>query len=400
MQRPLPVLTVPSNMQEDLVDLLDFTRIGELYGKLREDPLGGGRSSVILPFVSRSAARGHIRAVRDRGVSFNYLLNASCLDNSEFTRQGRRRIERAVRFVVDSGADTVTVMIPMLVEIIKKLEPSLKVSISTMAGVDSPEMAAYFEGLGADRITLSVTDVNRDFPRLAAIRKRVKLHLQVIANLECLRGCPFTRYHANLNSHASQEWHPSGGLVVDYCYLSCSILRLSQPAHFMMAGWIRPEDQQVYADAGIDSIKLVNRAMTSQQIAFVTRAYTAARHDGNLLELFAHPTNNMAYVKKDPLSAARYLLKPHRLNVLKLARSRDLFHWPMPQVDNRELSGFIDQFVKGRCNMAVCGTGCRYCFDWADRVFRMEPGAREKALAHLTDFREQLLTGSLFRWGK
>jgi len=396
-QQRLPRLSVPSNMQADLIDLLDFSRIGELYGKLREDPLGGGRSSIILPKVSAGQARRHVRAVRDKGVSFNYLLNASCLDNTEFTRQGRRRIEKALSYVVKLGADVVTVTIPMLVELVKKLEPQLTVSVSTMAGVDSPEMAAFFEGLGADRITLSVTDVNRDFARLSQIRSRVKLKLQVIANLECLRGCPFTRYHANLNSHASQEWHPSGGLVVDYCYLSCSILRLSQPAHFMMAGWFRPEDQHHYARAGMDSIKLVNRGMTSRQIALVAAAYARARHDGNLLELFAHPTNNLAYTKRDPFAAARYLLKPLRINVFKLAASRDLFHWPMPVVDNASLEGFIDQFVQGRCSMAKCGTGCRYCFDWADRVFTMSPEARKSALDRLTAFRAQLIDGGLFR---
>jgi len=394
----LPLLCIPSNLQDDLVDLVDFSRVSEAYGKLREDPLGGGRSSVVLPSVSARQARRHIRAIRDKGVSFNYLLNTSCLDNLEFTRKGRRRIEKAIGFAVDAGADVITVAIPHLLEIIKKVAPGIKVSISTMAGVDSAEMASFFEGLGADRITLSVTDVNRDFSRLAAIRSRVSLELQVIANLECLRGCPFTRYHANLNSHASQQGHVSGGLVIDYCYLSCSIARLDDPSLFFMAGWIRPEDQHHYGRVGIDTIKLVNRAMTSEQIAHIVAAYTREKYDGNFLDLFSHPTNNLAYTQRNIFQTAKFLLKPAKINVLKLARYADMFHWPKPFVDNRRLDGFIDYFVNGHCNIETCAGGCKYCMEWAGREFKMDDNDRRRALATLQEFKGKLIGGDLFRY--
>ncbi len=395
---PLPSLCVPSNMQPDLVDKLNFSRITEVYGKLQSDPLGGGRPSVILPSVSKRQAVRHIRAVRDNGVDFNYLLNATCLDNQEFTRQGRKRIEAALKFAVDAGANAVTVSIPMLVEIIKALEPSMKVNISTMVGVDSPEMASYFEGLGADRITLSVTSVNRDFERLAEIRKRVGINLQVIANLECLRGCPFSRYHGNLNAHSSQSNHPSGGFVIDYCYLSCSILRLEDPAHFLMAGWIRPEDQHYYAELGIDSLKLVNRAMDSDTIAFIVDRYTAGRHDGNLYDLFSHPTNNLAYQNKKPWDGLKYMFKPARANLLKLARYKDMFRWERPTIDNRALDGFMEHFVKNRCHVDRCGEGCRYCHNVAARVFEMDPEARNNALSTLKEFKSLLVNGKLFQY--
>ena len=395
----LPNLCVPTNLQEDLVDKLDFSRITEVYGKLQEDPLGGGRSSVILPNVSRKQLKRHIQSVRSRGASFNYLLNTTCLDNIEFTRQGRRLIEKTIAFVVEAGADAVTVSIPHVMEIIKRLEPTLRVGISTMTGVDSAEMAGHYESLGADRITLSVTDVNRDFDRLRAIRRQFSGELQIIVNLECLRGCPFTRYHGNLNSHASQSWHASGGLVIDYCYLSCSILRLEDPGYFLKAGWVRPEDQHHYAAMGIDTVKLVNRAMTSDHIAKIVEAYTQARYDGNFLDLFSHPTNNLAYTKRDSLSALRYLFKPARINVLKLMKYKDMFHWPMPYIDNRALDGFIDFFVDGKCKPGLCEDKCRYCFDAAKRAFTMNEADRQDALARLREFKDLLISGELFRYG-
>jgi collagenase-like PrtC family protease len=400
MTRPelKPPLSVPSNLQPDLLDRLDLSRVGELYGQAKDDPLGGGRSSLIVPNVSLRQARRHIREVRDRGLSFNYLLNTTCLDNLEFTRAGRAMIERAIRFAADSGADRVSVSIPHLLELVKRLAPSLKVSVSTMAGVDSPEMAAQFERLGADRITLSVTDVNRDFRRLREIRARFSGELQILANLECLRGCPYTRYHANLNSHASQAWHPSGGLVVDYCFLSCSMLRLEEPGHLMMAGWIRPEDQHYYAAAGIDSLKLVNRTMTSERIAAIVQAYTRGRHEGNLLDLFSHSTATLAYKEKDLVRALKHLFKPARINVFKLAKYKDLFAWPAPFIDNGSLDGFLDFFVEGRCRPEGCGRQCRYCFDWAAKVVEMDEEVRRPALERLKEFKRLLMSGELFEY--
>jgi len=388
-------------MQEDLLEKLgklDLSRVTQVYGKLQEDPLGGGRSSVILPRVPAAAAKRHVREIRERGISFNYVINATCLDNVEFTRAGRRMIDKAIGFVVDLGADSITVSIPHLMEIVRKVAPHLKVGISTMAGVDSPEIAGYLEGLGADRITLSVTDVNRDFARLAGIRSRFSGELQVLGNLECLRGCPFAKYHGNVNSHSSQTGHASGGFVIDYCYLSCSILRLAEPANFIMAGWIRPEDQHYYSAVGIDSLKLVSRAMTSDQIALIVSAYTKARYDGNLLDLFSHPSTNLAYAKRDTLSVLKYMFKPGKVNLLKLAKYRDMFRWPRPVIDNRDLDGFIDYFVRGRCRVEECGRKCRYCFDTAARVFRMDEDERRAALARLEEFKGLLIGGGLFRW--
>jgi len=398
MAGPLP-LCVPSNLQEDLLDLLDLTRVREVYGKLQEDPLGGGRSSLILPRVSRRMAARHIRSFRDRGISFNYLLNATCMDNREFTRQGRRQIEDTLAFALDCGADVVTVSIPFLLELTRALHPGLRVAVSTMTGVDSPEMAAYFQKLGADRITLSVTDVNRDFERLAAIRRQFKGELQVIANLECLRGCPFTRHHGNINSHSSQTGHESGGFVVDVCYLSCSTLRLEDPGHFFKAGWIRPEDQHHYAAVGIDSIKLVSRAMASEQIARIVSAYTAGRYEGNLLDLFSHPTNNLAYRNRSRWSELKYMLKPSRMNLWRLSRYKDVFRWPIPTIDNRSLDGFIDFFVQGKCRPSECEVRCRYCFEVAERTFRMDEVERRKALEQLGRLKRDLLSGDIFRWG-
>lgn len=393
---PLP-LCVPTNFQRDYLDRVDLAGVEQVYGKLDHDPVGGGRASAILPAIRRGDAVRHIRAIRDRGVSFNYLLNASCLGNTEFSMAGRRRIDDFLAWLSDAGVDTVTVTIPYLLEIVKQRAPHLKIAVSTITLVDSPESAHAWEALGADKITLSVTDINRDFGRLRRIRTRVDLHLQLLANLDCLQGCPYRGYHGNLTSHASRDTDPTGGFVVDWCYLACSADRLREPARLIMAGWIRPEDQHHYRAAGIDSLKIVSRAMTSEVIGRVVAAYRAGRHDGNLLDLFSLPGTNLAMQKKNPLKLARHLLKPRRADLRRLWRHRKVFDWPTPRLDNRALDGFLDHFLAGRCDTATCGTECRYCWEVAQRAFVMDDGERRAALARLEAALADMADGSMFR---
>lgn len=392
---PMP-LCIPTNFQADYLDHVDLAGVEQVYGKLDRDPIGGGRAAVILPSVRRKDAIRHIRAIRDRGASFNYLLNASCLGNTEYSASGRRRIDDFIRWVSDAGADTVTVTIPYLLEIVKRQAPHLKIAVSTIALVDTPESADAWARMGADKITLSVTDLNRDFDRIRRIRSRVDLHLQLLANLDCLQGCPYRSYHGNMTSHASQDADPTGGFVVDWCYLSCSADRLREPARLLMAGWIRPEDQQHYRAAGIDSLKIVNRAMTSAVIGRVTAAYRAGRHDGNLLDLFSLPETNLAMQRKDLLKLAKTLLKPTRVDLRRLWRHREVFEWPTPYLDNRSLDGFLEHFLAGGCDTAVCGTGCRHCWEFADRAFRMDDEVRSEAIRRLEAALADLADGSMF----
>ncbi len=43
-------------------------------------------------------------------------------------------------------------------------------------------------------------------------------------------------------SHASQAGHPSGGFLLDYCFLRCTRMKLADPVNYIRSDWIRPED--------------------------------------------------------------------------------------------------------------------------------------------------------------
>src|SRR3989338_4353259 len=118
-------LSVATNFDDVLIDQLRDAPVYDVYGKLTSDVVGGGRSSYMLRRVSRRRLTQQIRAVHAAGFQFNYLLNAACLDNREYTREGQRQIRRLLDDLCAIGVDSVTVAVPYLLRLIKRSYPQL-----------------------------------------------------------------------------------------------------------------------------------------------------------------------------------------------------------------------------------------------------------------------------------
>ena len=212
-------LSVPTNWQPELLDKINKTRIIEIYGKLDEDPIGGGRPSFTLPAVNKRRAEYFVSRVHSYGLKFNYLLNAVCLGNIEWSASGQSRIRRFLDWLSAIEVDTVTVAVPYLLQLIKKSYPHFQTKVSVCAQVSGPIQARYWEELGADEIALASWLVNRNFDTLKNIRLAVKCRLQVLANSRCLNGCPFSFYHYASDSHSSRAVHKRHSM--DYCKFTC-----------------------------------------------------------------------------------------------------------------------------------------------------------------------------------
>jgi hypothetical protein len=81
-------LSVACNFDEALLEGLQSYPVYEIYGKLTSDFFGGGRPSFYLPEVDRDGVRRTVELAHQRGIAFNYLLNASAMGNTEFSREG------------------------------------------------------------------------------------------------------------------------------------------------------------------------------------------------------------------------------------------------------------------------------------------------------------------------
>jgi len=389
--------SVPTNWDPDLLPKLKKDGIEEIYGKLAYDYIGGGRPSFLVPHVSKKKAVVHIAEAHKNNLKFNYLLNTTCMGNSEWTISGQRKICGLLDWLMEAGVDSVTVAIPYLLELIKKRYPEFKVNISTQAGIDAVERARYWNDLGADKLTLSVVDVNRNFKLLENIRQNVKCELQLIANLHCLYKCPFYKYHSVLSAHSSQSGHRLNGFMIDYCTLKCGYMRLLNPVEFIRSLWIRPEDIHYYEEIGIDSIKLVDRGMVTEAILLIINAYLNRSYDGNLLDLLPHPTKNFLFNKSSLFHKIKYFLRPFLVNIFRFRSGENLFSGSPIYIDNRKLDGFLDHFINGNCDFISCSK-CTYCEKMAKVAIKMDAGRQSAIIEKYRDYLDTLISSKMFRY--
>ena len=392
-------LSIPHNWQLDLVDSLKIKDPMEFYGKLDADILGGGRPTNISPYVSRELMQREISKIHKRGMVFNYLLNSVCLANTEVSGPIRKEVLCLFDWLESLSVKAVTVSMPYLLGFIKKHYPRFSINVSTMAQVDSPDKAKFWEDLGANKITLYEVNVNRNFDLITKIRRRVKCELQLIVNNGCLYNCPFTFYHSLLCSHASQKGHVLRGFAIDFYRISCSYLRARDPVNYIRADWIRPEDVHYYESLGIDSLKMVNRGMTTESIMRIVRAYSDRSYEGNLLDLMPSPDKNISFNKRDIWHFLKFFLRPQMANIFKLIKIKKLFPSMknIVYIDNKKLNGFLLSLQNKKCDLMLCDK-CQFCANIAAEAVVVDGARTNELIKDMEEFVDECTSGKLFKY--
>ncbi len=395
-------LSLAANYDPELVPKLTPYPVSEVYGKFPVDVVGGGRPSYMGSPLSRRQLRDYVALLSKNGIAFNYLLNAACMANREWTRSWQKKIGSLLGKLEAMGIRWLTVSTPYLLEMVKSRFPQFRVKVGIFAQVDTLRRAKFWEQLGADAINLESFSINRDFPRLRAIRQAVRCELQLIANHPCLLNCPMQSYHQNGIAHSSDG---SGTNFIDYCFLRCCNMRLRDPSLFIKAGWIRPEDTARYEEMGFTTFKLLERGIPSEELLKRVRAYSERRFDGNLAELIL-PYGFGKPIRKQRLWWIRHFFKPRQMNpmwlkpLLELTRSQGML-FPLAEqpirIDSAAIpTDFLDGFRERDCAMVDCAE-CGYCDRIADRAVRVDSAFREQNLDRFDRLREAILDGR--PWG-
>ena len=346
-------ICVATNFDDNLIEQISKYGPHELYGKLKTDCVGGGRPAWVLPEVDWERVRRHIRIAHKHSTRFNYLLNAVTLGSRE--AKGYREIRRLMDTVADVGADAITVTDPLLLMVAKRYYPQFEVKISIFAGVATPVQAKLWADLGADVISPAPTLVNREFSILKSIADAFQGPIQLVANNNCIMGCPFTPTHNAFVSQASRSQLDAKKPMVDYCMYGCRLMRLTNPELMVKGDWIRPEDLEHYERVGVKQIKIVDRSCSTSMIVKRVKAYTERRYDGNLFDIM----EQAMIERKRALEGSRGALAFYRE--------------PVVSIPNRKLDGFIDHFVAHSCMQTDC-LKCGYCSEVAARVVRIDKG--------------------------
>ncbi len=405
-------LSVATNFESELIEGIKDYPVLELYGKLREDAIGGGRAPYQLAPVTRKRLVEHVTEAHRSGIEFNYLLNASCLGNREITRSGQRAIEKLLDWVCGIGVDSVTIATPYLLTLVKTRYPQLKVRISLFAGVDRIRKAQMWEDLGADCIVLDSILVNREFKALEKVRKHVRCDLELLVNNNCLMGCALSPSHMNTIAHTAQTRHENKGFFIDWCFLKCTEMKLRDPVNYIRSEWIRPEDLHIYEELGYDRFKIVERDIPTEVLVMRVKAYADRRFDGNLLDLvqpygFKGVKNDDRYYKRGLRWLLRYMIRPGLVNPAKmvlLKRLADLRCMTQPvegkapvSIDNRALDGFIERFRETGCRDVNCRE-CGWCKKFAEAAVRFDSSRQTKALDAYDDLFRAMDDGGMWRY--
>ena len=358
-------LLVPTNWDPALIlPLSKLQAEVQLYGVLPSSMIGAGGTGPDNVRMVANEVEEYIEQANSAGLKFDYLLNAPSMSNMEWDENTHQELLMHLNWITGIGADSVTVTIPYLVELIKRQFPSLKVRVSTIAHVNSVARAKLFESLGADSITLDI-NVNRSFGALKAIRNTVSCELTVLLNNLCLYQCPYEYYHHDGLGHASQNYNPLKGSYVDYCVLRCTLDRLRDVSQVIKCRWVRPEDIHIYEEIGIDAFKISGRAMPTERILHAATAYSSRHYQGNLYDILNVITPRTGFVS----------------SALAGGQNHGIGSSPGFYIDNQALEGFMDFFRKQNC-LAGCSQ-CNYCQRVADRVIQFDSNEVDEYTAAL-----------------
>jgi len=236
---------VPANLDANYSDHFSTAKNDEIifFGRMPKDNVG----SVFDLFLKNRAPAGFKEVknfsdhVRSRGKSFYYLMDAVCLNNIEFLRGPHFKLIEFLKKVHDCGCDGVIVSSLMLMQIIQKQFPKLKVIISPAARIDSRQSAETTFSQGADGIIYSFF-LARDKNFLDMIHREFSEKLNIIyLNSGCYLHSIFCVRHLAEMSHFSQNFISHKMQSTDIAGLTCVAEKIKKPEKHLSAGFLPPQ---------------------------------------------------------------------------------------------------------------------------------------------------------------
>ena len=352
-------LVLASNFDDRLVVESANLPVSTFFGGFPVQLTGGGRPPQILPPVDPDRFRAHLDLVHRHSREFYATLNSNDLGLKEYGPGYLERFRREVAQLIDLGVDGLIIALPALIEAVRTDWPDVPITVSTFARIRTVTQAEYFLGLGARTIILE--EANRDF-RLIRGLVRLGAEVEILVNQSCLPSCPYRAHHLSTSSLASQPGAPCPAF--EYPILECGLEYVRDPAKLISGIFVRPEDLEVYEEAGVHRFKVSGRNRSTDWLLRSARAYASRSYPGDLTDILS-----LVQVK-GPLSALR---RAGRSPDGEAARTLAEAFSPLSElsIDNRAFpSDFLRHIAGVDCEHTTCDA-CGYCRGVAERVLRV-----------------------------
>ena len=244
------------------------------------DFIGTGRATLYRPAIDD--IKRQVEYAHKNKVRFEIAINSACMGALHLTPKGIDYIKNLFNIFADINIDSITLADPYLIDLAN--DCGLKVNVSCISLVDSPQKAEFYDSKEVYAITLD-SSINRHFDNIENIRDSVSCKLKILVNEACLYKCPMRAQHFNFFSHANMQNIP---VLDDYYYNRCINMRVRDKELIIKSPFIRPEDLKEY-DKLVDIYKLSGRSHPIGWIKRVLNAYLNRNYDGNLMEILDCP---------------------------------------------------------------------------------------------------------------
>jgi collagenase-like PrtC family protease len=337
--------SVPADFKKETIDAYDRlnhaypdSRVVETYGNITiGNELESGRPVDILPQVDLTGLHYYVDYSKQRGIDFNYTINASYLGNKEFTKEGIDKIYHFLGNLYQAGVRSLIVTLPSLIEVITWFPYDFHIKGSTIYQVTNVNKALELKKMGIERMVVDES-INRNFSVLKRIREAVGDGIEIIVNSICHKDCSYRMFH--YNQIAGDSIEVSSGCSNSYYPHKCLLRRYENSSNLLKLTWVRPEDIKYYTGIGIHYFKLQGRprVLKGDPVRAV-EAYFKEDYQGDLFEL------------------------------LDLFAPVSSFRVP---VENKKLDGFIKHFYDNPDFCRRDCAACRYCESFAKKIIDAE----------------------------
>ncbi len=244
------------------------------------DFIGTGRATLYK--ASINDIEKQVMYAHKNKIRFEIAINSACMGALHLTPKGIEYIKNLFKIFADINIDSITLADPYLIDLAN--DCGLKVNVSCISMVDSPQKAEFYDSKEVYAITLD-SSINRHFDIIENIRDSVSCKLKILVNEACLYKCPMRTQHFNFFSHANMQNIP---VLDDYYYNKCINMRVRNKELIIKSPFIRPEDLKEY-DKLVDIYKISGRSHPIGWIIRVLNAYLYRNYNGNLMELLDCP---------------------------------------------------------------------------------------------------------------
>lgn len=336
---------------EELNKAYKNSRVFETYGNITVgNILASGRVANQLPDITLLDLKEYIAYCKQKNINFNYTLNATHMQNKEFTKKGVLEIKNYLRSLYEVGVRSLTIALPSLIELVKSLGYDFEIKASTLCQITNANKARAYKHMGIARIVVDEA-INRDFHTLKKIRHAFGENVELIVNPICHKNCIYRMFHYNQVS--TDSIGDTNEVSVNYYEHRCVLQRHTAISHLLRLSWIRPEDIKYYSDIGINYFKLPGRQLLLKNgdSLRVLKCYFDEYFDGDLMDLLT-------------------LFVP--VNSFKIT------------LPNKKLDGFITPFYQQEHFCENDCPNCNYCENFAKKCIDYKEA--EKVIAAADEF--------------